>query len=275
MGAGVTYILVGVIVALVVVIMVTVIYTRLRRQGYPKTSANVNAQTDPRPNESMLCDVTERNTPIRKRAYTSINSEKEEVKTVSYFQEGNERGKITLSTEIKEKVLGLYSTSKKEITHDMFEVADKIGSGNFGNVYKGFFKGLYDDESLTTVAIKSINGKKLNETELENMISEIKIMSNIPPHINIVSMIASCSSQFLEHGDLWLLLEFCQQGDLKQFLMKNKEAILSGAEDDLLNSRCLVTWTYQIASGMQFLAQNQIMHGDLASRNILMGDNTV
>ena len=193
----------------------------------------------------------------------------------SSFKENGDRGTLKFSKEFTEKVRNLYSTSKREVSKEKFTVGDKIGSGNFGNVYKGLLHGLYDDDSVTTVAIKSITENKLDESELENMISEIQIMSNTPPHMNIVSMIASCSSQFFEHGDLWLLLEFCQHGDLKQFLMKNKEAILSGAEDDLLNSRCLVTWTYQIASGMQFLAQNQIMHGDLASRNILMGDNTV
>ena len=192
---------------------------------------------------------------------------------VSNSQNCNERGKIKLSAELTEKVLNLHSTSKREVKQDKFAVGDQIGSGNFGKVYKGLLHGIYDDNASTTVAIKSIDADKLEESEIDNMISEIKVMSNIPPHINISSMIASCSSQFLEHGDLWLILEFCQHGDLKNFLMKNKVTILSGAETNVLNSRCLATWTYQIASGMQFLAANKIMHGDLALRNILLGDN--
>ena len=65
LGAGVTNILAGVIVALVVVIGIAIIYTRLQRRGYQKTIMNINEQTHSRPDDSMLCDVTERHTPIR------------------------------------------------------------------------------------------------------------------------------------------------------------------------------------------------------------------
>ena len=38
-----------------------------------------------------------------------------------------------------------------------------------------------------------------------------------------------------------------------------------------LSSRLLIQWAYDIAKGMQYLARMHIMHGDLASRNILIG----
>ena len=204
---------------------------------------------------------------------TKIYVEKDQSLCLIASKEGSECSKIKHSAELTEKVLDLHSTSKREVNRDRFRVGDEIGSGNFGKVYEGLFEGLFDDHSLQNVAIKSINRNELNETDLENMISEIKVMSNIPPHINIASMIASCSSQFMERGELWLILELCPHGDLKNFLMENKATILSGTENDVLSSRCLATWTYQIANGMKFLASNQIMHGDLAARNILMGQN--
>ena len=105
------------------------------------------------------------------------------------------------------------------------------------------------------------------------MISEIKIMSNLPPHLNIVSVIASCSSEFAENEELWILLEFCPRGDLKHFLEKNKKEILSETGTNSINHRCLIQRAYDVASGMEFLATNQIMHGDLAARNILIDEN--
>ena len=39
------------------------------------------------------------------------------------------------------------------------------------------------------------------------------------------------------------------------------------------HSRTLIQWIYDIAKGMQYLASNHIMHGDLAARNILITGN--
>ncbi|XP_049766457.1 mast/stem cell growth factor receptor kita-like [Schistocerca cancellata] len=37
----------------------------------------------------------------------------------------------------------------------------------------------------------------------------------------------------------------------------------------------LVCWSYQIANGMDYLAQRKVLHGDLAARNILLADGNV
>ena len=178
-----------------------------------------------------------------------------------------------ITPQQKKRVKDVYNYSKKEITRDRFEVSDQIGSGNFGKVFKGELLGLYGNDSKTTVAMKSINGQKVNENELENLLCEIEIMMDVPPHLNLVSLIASCASEFEMKGELWLLLEFCQHGDLKNYLIKNQTRILSGTQLDIINSRCLIKWAYDVANGMQFLSKNKIMHGDLAARNILMDEN--
>ena len=40
-----------------------------------------------------------------------------------------------------------------------------------------------------------------------------------------------------------------------------------------IGNRCLIHWTYDVAKGMEHLFKNNIMHGDLAARNILLADN--
>ena len=178
-----------------------------------------------------------------------------------------------ISPQQKKRVKDVYNYSTKEIKRERFNVSDQIGSGNFGKVFKGELLGLYGNDSKTTVAMKSINGQKVNEDELENLLCEIEIMMDVPPHLNLVSLIASCASEFEMKGELWLLLEFCQHGDLKNYLIKNQTKILSGTQLDIINSRCLIKWAYDVANGMQFLSKNKIMHGDLAARNILMDEN--
>ncbi len=37
----------------------------------------------------------------------------------------------------------------------------------------------------------------------------------------------------------------------------------------------LLSWSYQIARGMEHLASRKVVHGDLAARNILLAENNV
>ena len=44
------------------------------------------------------------------------------------------------------------------------------------------------------------------------LLCEMKILSNLELHLNLVNMMGSCTSDFANSGELWLLLEFCQYG---------------------------------------------------------------
>ena len=186
----------------------------------------------------------------------------------SYLLSGDP-DKFNPNTDLKSQLPILPYNEKREVPRSAFEVGDPIGSGNFGNVHKGEINGMYTKDSKTTIAIKSISGHA-DDNELEHFLYEIKIMGFVDPHLNLVSMIGSCTRNLDTDRELWLLLEFCEYGDLKKYLIKNKDQILSGAKSELINSRCLVLWLYGVAKGMEYLARNQIMHGDLAARNVLL-----
>ena len=86
-------------------------------------------------------------------------------------------------------------------------------------------------------------------------------------------MLGACKSQLL-YGHLWLLLEFSPHGDLKSFLSKNEEQFkMSIRNNDGLDERLIVKWAYDIAKGMDYISSKNIMHGDLAARNILIGED--
>ena len=99
-----------------------------------------------------------------------------------------------------------YNT-KREVERSAFNVGDCIGSGNFGSVYKGELIGLFDAHSTTTIAIKSISGLG-TEHELQDLFGEIKIMSNVKPHPNLVNMIGSCTSELRNPGSFGYSLNF-------------------------------------------------------------------
>ena len=174
--------------------------------------------------------------------------------------------------DFKSQLDNMVYNTKREIDRDSLDADVKIGSGNFGEVYKGTIKGLYEDSSTTIVAIKTSHGRG-SEKELKDFLDEIKLMSNIKPHPNLVSMIGSCSTDFNYEKKIWLVIEICEHGDLKTYLTDHKASILSGKGIDGIDSRCLIRWSYDIARGMEYLQKNRIMHGDLAARNVLMGDD--
>ena len=73
-----------------------------------------------------------------------------------------------------------------------------------------------------------------------------------------------------------MLLEFCETGDLKNFLGNNLEVLRYTFGQDPtsegLSSRLLIRWAFDIAKGMEYLSSKRIMHGDLAARNILLSN---
>ena len=170
--------------------------------------------------------------------------------------------------DIKGQISSIQINLKREIPMSSFEVIEHLGSGQFGSVHKGELKEKYQTRKVKTVAIKSVQHG--NEENIENFLKEIKIMGYLDHHLNLVSMIGSCTLDFETHRQMFLVLEYCKYGDLKNFLLEYKEKILNGMDSDVLNFQSLVLWTYDISNGMQFLEKNQIMHGDLAARNVLL-----
>jgi len=195
-----------------------------------------------------------------------------EIFTEATYLEPEQR--INPFLDLKKQANLLSYDTKREIPRSLFTITSQIGKGNFGNVSKGELKELYSSNSLTPIAIKSMNGPA-EGSDFQDFLEEIKIMSYIQPHLNLVSMIGSCSSNINNKKEMWLILEFCPHGDLKSFLTQNKNEILYGLKHKniMLNDRCLIQWVHDIAQGMKYLSVKKIMHGDLAARNVLLSNS--
>ena len=173
---------------------------------------------------------------------------------------------------LKQQIKGISYDVRREVKRASFVVGKQIGEGNFSSVCKGTISGLFDKQSKTPVAIKTLKAP-INQEDLDNMLGEIKVLGHVKPHLNLVSMIGSCTTEFKKCEQLWVLLEYCEYGDLRNYLLGNRWNILSGKDAEPINSRCLIKWAYDIANGMHFLESKSIMHGDLAARNILLDED--
>ena len=258
---------IGVSLAIFCVFLLSGICLCVYVRNLNRNKSTNNQQPESRPLSSTSMS-SYRNSKVTMRQMSNLS------KAFCYLNEflKGQPDKLDADIDLKEQLHHLAYNSSREIKRNQFEIGDEIGKGNFGRVCKGTVNGVFASDSKATVAIKSIHGSA-RESEMDDFLGEIKIMSHTNPHLNLVSMIGACTSELSKDGSAWLLIEFCHHGDLKSYLINNEIKIMSGKKQDSINTRCLIIWSHDIANGMQYLAKNQIMHGDLAARNVVLDDD--
>ncbi|ODM97481.1 Tyrosine-protein kinase transforming protein kit [Orchesella cincta] len=183
--------------------------------------------------------------------------------------------------------------SANELT---FDHKCPIGSGQFGTVLKATFK---RPEPSLTVAVKTAK-PNLNAQYLRTLLKEVKIMMYVGQHPKIVGLLGCCTAN-LRKGELFLVLEYCENGSLEKFLKANRARFVNIVEKGILHAeKCaasdylkillglelptplqsdstdifdiyrLITWSIEIAEGMEYLATKKVVHGDLSARNVLV-----
>ena len=163
---------------------------------------------------------------------------------------------------------------RMELPRERLRLGFFLGQGQFGRVYEGEATGLFGEheDKLVKVAVKEIK-----DTKAEGWADELKILSSLDMHLNLVNLLGACT--FPPDQPTYILLEYCSFGDLKKFLCTHKEEFESrlknvpGNYDSPYTATLLLRWCYDIAAGMAYLAKKNVMHGDLAARNIMVGEN--
>uniref|UniRef100_A0A8C1GJ43 receptor protein-tyrosine kinase n=1 Tax=Cyprinus carpio TaxID=7962 RepID=A0A8C1GJ43_CYPCA len=96
-----------------------------------------------------------------------------------------------------------------------------LGSGAFGRVVEATAYDLGHSQSATKVAVKMLKSTA-RRSETQALMSELKIMSHLGPHLNIVNLLGACT----KNGPLYLVTEYCRYGDLVDYLHRNKHSFL-------------------------------------------------
>lgn len=161
---------------------------------------------------------------------------------------------------------------KWEVPRGSVAIKELAGEGAFGYVAKAEAFELPNMPTPCTVAVKMLK-ENASDIELADLISEMETMKEIGTHKNIVNFLGACTIQ----GPLFLIVEYCPHGNLRDFLRNNRPSLIELTEHmkAQLTFRDLLSIAYQIARGMSYLSSKKCIHRDLAARNVLIADDFV
>ncbi|XP_043369290.1 serine/threonine-protein kinase Nek1 isoform X5 [Dermochelys coriacea] len=134
----------------------------------------------------------------------------------------------------------------------------KIGEGSFGKAILVKAK-----ENSRQYVIKEINISKMSNKEREESRREVAVLANMK-HPNIVLYRES----FEENGSLYIVMDYCEGGDLFRRINAQKGILFS--EDQIMD------WFVQICLALKHVHDRKILHRDIKSQNIfLTKDGTI
>ncbi|XP_053921271.1 serine/threonine-protein kinase Nek1 isoform X4 [Cuculus canorus] len=141
---------------------------------------------------------------------------------------------------------------------DKYIKVRKIGEGSFGKAILVKAK-----ENGQQYVIKEINISKMSNKEREESRREVAVLANMK-HPNIVLYRES----FEENGCLYIVMDYCEGGDLFKRINAQKGILFS--EDQILD------WFVQICLALKHIHDRKILHRDIKSQNIfLTKDGTI
>ncbi|XP_029684564.1 serine/threonine-protein kinase Nek1 isoform X2 [Takifugu rubripes] len=138
---------------------------------------------------------------------------------------------------------------------EKYEKVKKIGEGSFG---KAILVKSKEDESQ--YVIKEISISRMSSQERQESRKEVAVLANMR-HPNIVQY----KESFEEGGCLYIVMDYCEGGDLFKKINSQKGVLFS--EDQILN------WFVQICLALKHVHDRKILHRDIKSQNIFLTKN--
>ncbi|MBN3309822.1 FLT3 kinase, partial [Amia calva] len=121
---------------------------------------------------------------------------------------------------------------KWEFPRENLELGKELGAGAFGKVVQATAYGISSPGKCTQVAVKMLK-EKHQATEKEALMSELKMMTHIGSHDNIVNLLGACTSS----GPIYLIFQYCCNGDLLNYLRNNRENFHKSLTDVFTKNR--------------------------------------
>lgn len=143
-----------------------------------------------------------------------------------------------------------------------YDASIRLGTGAYGEVTLMFCKKTCKGYAMKSILKGNETSKKKVDTEMERLNNEVKILQRIK-HPNVIQLMDAITYR----SQKYLFLE----------LMLGKDLFSRITSKRLTESQTKL-YFYQIASGVEYLHQNEIIHRDLKPENVLMAtddDDTI
>ncbi|XP_061613967.1 receptor-type tyrosine-protein kinase FLT3 isoform X2 [Phyllopteryx taeniolatus] len=121
---------------------------------------------------------------------------------------------------------------KWEFPRENLELGQELGSGAFGMVVQALAYGIKKAGVSQQVAVKMLK-EKHQEVEKEALMSELKMLTHIGHHTNIVNLLGACT----ESGPIYLIFQYCCHGDLLNYLKSSSERYHKSVVDAFTRDR--------------------------------------
>ncbi|XP_026046962.1 fibroblast growth factor receptor 2 isoform X7 [Astatotilapia calliptera] len=165
-----------------------------------------------------------------------------------------------------------------EFSRDRLTLGKPLGEGCFGQVVMAEALGIDKDKpkEAVTVAVKMLKDDA-TEKDLSDLVSEMEMMKMIGKHKNIINLLGACT----QDGPLYVIVEYASKGNLREYLRARRPPgmeysyDIARVSDEQLTFKDLVSCTYQVARGMEYLASQKCIHRDLAARNVLVTESNI
>lgn len=141
-----------------------------------------------------------------------------------------------------------------EVERSEIVMHQKLGGGQYGDVYEGFWK-----RHERVIAVKTL---KEDTMALHDFLAEAAIMKDLH-HKNLVQLLGVCTRE----APFYIITEYMCNGNLLEYLRKSGRSKLPPT--------ALMYMATQIASAMAYLESRNFIHRDLAARNCLVGEENV
>ena len=139
-----------------------------------------------------------------------------------------------------------------------YALISKIASGTFGTIYKAC-------KDFKFFAIKKISLENQEKNEIDKIKEEAKLLEKIKNCLFYNNnYIVQYFESFQEKKDFYIVMEYCDKGDLNSLIQKRKEKKKFFSEDEI--------WKIfiQLLIGIGLIHKNKIIHRDLKPLNIFL-----
>eukprot|EP00111_Clytia_hemisphaerica_P020710 TCONS_00061066-protein len=128
---------------------------------------------------------------------------------------------------------------------------------------KATLPGGLGERKTVAVKIPKENAKR------QDLLLELAMLKHIGHHKHIINFLGCCT----EMDPIYIIHEYAPYGNLRMFLRSKRPLAMD--QQPFLTTKNLISFSSQVAQGMEFLASKMCIHRDLAARNVLLGEDYV